>query len=62
LLAYVTAKPHLENQNLTVWEFYPLAGDPTEEEKAAIEKKHFDNQISYAKSVLDEWKKLNFKV
>lgn len=36
MTAYTAAKPHLKNQNLDIWEFMPLPGDPTEEDMKSM--------------------------
>ena len=52
MTAFVSAKPNLKNQNLNIWEFMPLPGDPSEkdlkemqEEQAKEAQKQLDGAI-----------------
>lgn len=38
LITYTLIKRHLKNQNMSIYEFYPLPGDPTEEDIKRIKE------------------------
>lgn len=42
MIAFVNAKPNLKNQNLSIWEFMPLPGDPTERDLEAMKQKQIE--------------------
>jgi hypothetical protein len=48
LLAYTTAKPYLKDENMTVYEFWPLDGDPTPEEMAQEQQERLEKESKEA--------------
>lgn len=42
LLCFVTAKPHLKDQHLSIYNFMPLDGDPTPAEIARIQQENLE--------------------
>lgn len=48
-LAYTTAKPYLKDQNLSIYDFMPLEGDPTPEEIARIQQENLEKEMAQAK-------------
>jgi hypothetical protein len=59
-IAYMIAKPNLVDQHMSIWNFMPLAGDPTPEELIEMKRGEQDKQMAHAKTVHDAWKKKKY--
>ena len=48
MLTYTIAKPYLKDQNMTVYDFWPLEGDPTAEEINEGHKERLEKETEEA--------------
>lgn len=66
MLTYTIAKPYLENQHMTAYEFWPLECDPTPEEIKQQEDerlvKEMDNAQAQRLKILSDFKKRNGRI
>jgi hypothetical protein len=66
MLTYTIAKPYLENQNMTAYEFWPLECDPTPEEMRQQEQERLDKEMKNAQErreqILSDFKKRNGRI
>lgn len=66
MLTYTIAKPYLKDQNMTVYEFWPLDGDPTEEEITQEQKERLERETQEAQvtrdRILTKFKQRNGRV
>lgn len=56
MLCYLVAKPYFKEgyQNMSVYEFMPLEGDPTPEEIERMEKENLEKEMKAARKMYDE--------
>jgi hypothetical protein len=47
-------RPYLKNQDLTIYEFMPLPGDPTPEEIEQQEKEQQEQQMAEARRIRED--------
>jgi len=47
-LAYTMAKPYLKDQDMSVYEFWPLDGDPTSEEITQDQNERLEREMEAA--------------
>lgn len=63
MLTYTIAKPYLKDQNMSVYEFMPLEGDPTAEEMEQQEKERLEKEMAEAmkarERILSKFKQRN---
>jgi hypothetical protein len=48
------AKPYLPDQNMTIYDFMPLDGDPSEEERQRIEKENIEKRVLESRKQLEK--------
>lgn len=55
-LCYLVAVPHFKPgyENMSVYEFMPLPGDPSPEEIKRIEQENFDKEMAETRKMYDE--------
>lgn len=53
-LVYAVAKPYLKDQSMSIYEFMPLAGDPTPEQIARIQQENLEKEMAEARIIKDE--------
>jgi hypothetical protein len=63
VLTFTMASPYLKDKNMTAYEFWPLQGDPTEEERQQMEQEQLNKEMEAAKKrreqILSDFKKRN---
>lgn len=63
MLTYTIAKPYLKDENMTVYEFWPLDGDPTPEEIKEDQQERLEREMEAAaearKRILKKFKQRN---
>jgi hypothetical protein len=66
MLTYTIAKPYLENQNMTAYEFWPLEDDPTPDEIREQEnerlQKEMENAQAQREKIISDFKKRNGRI
>lgn len=66
MLTYTIAKPYLKDENTTAYEFWPLEGDPTAEEKQQMDKERLEKETEAAaearERILKKFKQRNGRV
>lgn len=60
MVAYIIAQPNLIDKHMSIFDFYPLDGDPTYEERMEMKKREHDRLIENAQLVHDRWKRLKY--
>jgi hypothetical protein len=57
------ASPYLKDKNMTAYDFWPLEGDPTHEERARIDQEQIEKEMEAAhkrrEQILIDFKKRN---
>lgn len=63
MLTYTIAKPYLKDEHMTVFEFWPLEGDPTPEEINEDQQERLKREMEVAaearKRILKKFKQRN---
>jgi hypothetical protein len=63
MLTYTIAKPYLKDENMTVYEFWPLDGDPTRDEINEEQQERLEREMQAAsearKRILKKYKERN---
>lgn len=63
MLTYMIAKPYLKDEHMTVYEFWPLEGDPTPEEINEEQKERLEKEMQAAaetrERILKKYKQRN---
>lgn len=63
MLTYTIAKPYLKDENMSAYEFMPLEGDPTPEEKRQMDQERLERESQQAaadrKRILNKFKQRN---
>jgi hypothetical protein len=66
MLTYTIAKPYLENQNMTAYEFWPLEDDPTPDEIREQENERLQKEMESAQAqrekIISDFKKRNGRI
>lgn len=48
MLTYTIARPYLKDESLTVFDFWPMDGDPTPEEKRQQDQERLEKEMEAA--------------
>lgn len=63
MLTYTIAKPYLKDQNMTVYEFWPMDGDPTPDEITQDQQERLEREMEAAaearKRIIQKFKQRN---
>lgn len=61
LISYFIVKPHLKDQNIPIFEFYPLPNDPTSDQVEELKKVEQEKDGIWQKKVIDNFRKHKIK-
>lgn len=66
MLTYTISKPYLKDQNMTVYEFWPLDGDPTPDEINEEQQERLEKEMQAAaearERIIKKFKQRNGRV
>jgi hypothetical protein len=57
LLAFLLVRDNLKDKHMTMYDFYPLPGDPTKEELEQARKDEAEKESKWMKNVIAQFRK-----